>query len=50
MCANLENVLNWGSGLLVDIKCIEPAESPKQRHWDVEATSNDNIAAPPVAT
>lgn len=41
---NRENVLNWGSGEFVDIRCIEPAESPKHRHWDVEDTSNDNIA------
>lgn len=47
---NRENVLNWGSGVFVDIRCIEPAESPKHRHWDVEDTSNDNIIAQPVAT
>lgn len=41
---NRENVLNWGSGVFVDIRCIEPAESPKHRHWDVEDTSKDNIA------
>lgn len=29
---NRENVLNWGSGVFVDIRCIEPAESPKHRH------------------
>lgn len=29
---NRENVLNWVSGVFVDIRCIEPAESPKHRH------------------
>lgn len=29
---NRENVLYWGSDEFVDIRCIEPAESPKHRH------------------